>query len=106
MIVTGDEAGDVHPFEPVTVKVNVPAEMPVKTAVVPLPFMVVPAGTSVSIHEPEEGRPLSATLPVATVHVGCVMAPVTGAVGEDGWAGITTSADRDEEVHPAALVTE
>ena len=51
-----------------------------------------------------EGNPLSTTLPVDTVHVGCVMVPTVGAEGVEGWALITTLAEADE-VHPAALVT-
>src|SRR5258708_34439672 len=50
------------------------------------------------------GRPLSTTLPVATVQVGCVMAPTTGAVGVGGCALMTPLADAGE-IHPAALVT-
>ena len=51
-----------------------------------------------------EGKPLNTTLPVDTVHVGCVMVPTIGADGVTGWVLITTSADVDE-VHPTELVT-
>ena len=80
--------------------------MLVNTTADPLPLSVVPVGKRVTIQVPEAGSPLRATLPVAVVHVGCVIAPVTGADGDDGWAGITTSADKDVDVQPAAFVTE
>jgi len=44
------------------------------------------------------------TLPVDTVHVGGVISPATGAVGADGGALITTSAD-DPDIQLFALVT-
>ena len=55
-----------------------------------------------SVHVPEEGNPLSATLPVATVQVGWVIAPTTGAVWLDV---LTTTFAELEEVQPDALVT-
>lgn len=51
---------------------------------VPVPGKVVPPGFIVTVQPPDGGRPLSATLPVATRHVGCVIIPMTGA---DGVAG-------------------
>jgi len=53
---------------------------------------------------PEDGNPLNTTLPVATVHVGCVIVPATGAVGVAGCAGITTFAE-GAEIQSASLVT-
>ena len=50
------------------------------------------------------GKPLNTTLPVAAEHVGCVIVPITGAVGVAGCALMTTSTD-SSEIHPAALVT-
>ena len=50
------------------------------------------------------GSPLRTTLPVATVQVGWVIVPTTGAEGVAGCAVMTTLAEADE-VHPAALVT-
>ena len=50
------------------------------------------------------GKPLNATLPVATPHVGCVIVPTVGADDVTGCTLITTLADATE-VHPAALVT-
>ena len=51
-----------------------------------------------------DGKPVNSTLPVGTVHVGCVIVPITGAVGADGAALIVTLTDAGE-VHPAASVT-
>jgi hypothetical protein len=65
---------------------------------------VVPPGLRVSIHESVEGRPLNATLPVASVHVGCVRAPITGAVGVAGCWFIRTLPDADD-VQPNEFVT-
>lgn len=66
--------------------------------------MVDPPGLRVSVHVPEEGKPLNATLPVASVQVGWVMVLIIGAVGMGGGALITTL-DDDGEVHPNELVT-
>src|SRR5215467_7354315 len=62
---------------------------------------VMPPGLIVQL---PAGRPLSTADPVATVQVGCVIAPTTGAVGVGGCALMTTLAD-EGEIHPAALVT-
>jgi len=51
-----------------------------------------------------EGRPLRTILPVATVQVGCVIAPAVGGAGTGGWALITTFAEAGD-IQPAALVT-
>jgi hypothetical protein len=53
---------------------------------------------------PVAGNPFNTTLPVETVHVGCVIVPTAGAEGVAGWAFITIFADGGE-MHPAALVT-
>lgn len=66
--------------------------------------MVEPPGLRVRVHVPDEGNPLSATVPVASVHVGWVMEPMTGAAGIGGGTLITTL-DDDGEVHPNVLVT-
>ena len=55
------------------------------------------------VHVPA-GKPLSTTLPVATVQMGCVIVPTIGAVGIGGWVLITTDADV-ADVQPAGLVT-
>ena len=62
-------------------KVYVPDAKPVTVYVSPLPFVVLPPGFLVSIQLPEEGRPLRSMLPVASEHVGCVVAAITGADG-------------------------
>ena len=49
------------------------------------------------------GNPLKTTLPVATLHIGCVIAPTVGAVGVAGCALIIILADADEE-HPTEFV--
>jgi hypothetical protein len=69
-IVTWADSGDVHPEELVTVKVNTPPPRFVIVLVIPLPEVAVPPGNWVIIHEPEEGKPLSTTLPVGTEKVG------------------------------------
>ena len=56
------------------------------------------------VQVPVAGKPLNTTLPVASAQVGWVMVPTVGAVGEDGWAVITTLVD-DGETQPAELVT-
>lgn len=50
------------------------------------------------------GNPFRTTLPVATVHVGCVIKPKVGAVGVAGCAFIVILADAGDE-HPTELVT-
>jgi hypothetical protein len=50
------------------------------------------------------GNPLKTTLPVATVHVGCVMVPTVGAEGVTGCVLMTTLPEA-VEVHPTELVT-
>ena len=88
----------------VTVKDNDPAGSPVTVVLVPLPEVVTPPGLRVNVHVPDEGSPLSATLPVATVHVGWVIVPTTGADGVTGCVLITAFAD-EGEVQPSELVT-
>jgi hypothetical protein len=70
-------------------------------AVVPVP--AIDPGLMVQV--PVAGRPLNATLPVATAHeAGCVIAPNTGVVVAPAGVLITTSAD-GSEVQPDAIVT-
>jgi hypothetical protein len=71
---------------------------------VPVPVVVTLPGLRVRVQVPLEGNPFNTTLPVATVHVGWVIVPTTGAGGEAGWAGITTFAERGD-MQPASLVT-
>ena len=70
---------------------------------VPVPVVVTPPGVLVNVQVPDDGNPLNTTLPVATLHVGCVMVTTVGGVGVAGWALITTSAD-STETHPDAFV--
>ena len=62
------------------------------------------SGSLVRIQAPEDGRPLSTTLPVGRTKVGCVMVPITGVPGVAGLAGINTFADA-AETQPAWFVT-
>jgi hypothetical protein len=71
---------------------------------VPFPEVVIFPGILVSVHEPEEGRPLKTTVPVGELHVGEVIAPTTGAVGGEGCGLITTFPDGND-VHPIEFVT-
>jgi len=66
--------------------------------------MLMLPGKRVSVHVPVAGRPLKTTLPVGRSHVGCVIAPGTGAVGMEGCGSIVTSCDGNE-VQPMELVT-
>ena len=104
LITTSADGPETHPNELVTVKVNVPAGMFIIVMEVPVPVLVTPPGVLVTVHVPDDGNPVSTTLPVDVAHVGCVMVPVTGGVGVEGWALITTLAD-EGEVHPASVVT-
>ena len=94
------EVREVHPSELVTVKVYVPVATPVMFVVGPVPSEVTPPGFRVRVQVPDEGNPLKVTLPVATVHVGCVIVPGTGANGSGGCAFITTF-DDTTEIHPS-----
>ena len=44
-----------------------------------VPVPVIPPGFIVQV--PTDGKPFNTTLPVETVHVGCVMVPTIGADG-------------------------
>ena len=71
---------------------------------IPDPVVVTPPGVRVNVQVPLDGKPLSTTLPVDTVHVGCVTVPITGAVGVVGWVLMITFAD-DADIQLFALVT-
>ena len=60
------------------------ADSPLKFVVVPVPVIVVEPTDSVTVQLPLAGKPLRATLPVETEHVGCVMVPIVGAEGVNG----------------------
>ena len=70
MVALVSDNTEVHPSEFVTVKLYVPADKPVKVAIVPLPVMVVLFVVSVIIQVPVIGKPLKLTLPVAIEQVG------------------------------------
>ena len=97
------ESGEAHPAALVTTKVYEPVAKPVTVVVVPVP-LVVPPGFVVNVHVPVAGRPVKTTLPVATVHAGCVTVPIVGAAGVAGCALITMLAE-PTEIHPEAFVT-
>ena len=67
-------------------------------------MVVIPPGVRVKVQEPEAGKPLKTTLPVLTMHVGCVIVPLTGADGVAGLELIKTSAD-GFETQPDEFVT-
>jgi hypothetical protein len=48
---------------------------------VPVPKVVTSSGYLVSVHCPDEGRPYKTILPLCTVHVGFVVAPINGGEG-------------------------
>ena len=64
----------------------------------PVPVIVVEPTVSVTVHVPDTGNPLKETLPVDTLHVGCVIKPTVGADGGVGTASIITFPE-DTEVH-------
>ena len=61
---------------------SVPGASPEMVVLVPVPVVVIPPGVRVSVHVPVAGKPFNTTLPVATVHVGCVIVPTEGAAGD------------------------
>lgn len=90
---------EVHPDELVTVKKYVPGTIPERVVLVAEP--IIPPGLIVQV---PDGKPLSTTLPVPDIQVGCVIVPTTGGDGFDGCVLITTFAD-DPDVQSFALVT-
>ena len=75
------DAGDVHPFATVTVKVYVLATRFEIVVLVPSPVFIIPLGEPFTVQVPDEGNPFRMILPVEDVHVGGVMVPIDGAVG-------------------------
>jgi hypothetical protein len=98
-IITLADGADAHPAW-VTVNVYVPPVRLVMVVVVPDPENDPP--DQVIVHAPEEGRPLSPTLP-KVLHVGWVTVPIVGALGLVP-AFICTLPEAGD-VHPDALVT-
>ena len=80
VITTLPDAVEMQPDASVTVKVNVPAGIPVTVVLVPVPIVVIPPGVCVMVHIPVAGKPLNITLPVGTEQVGCVIVPTIGGV--------------------------
>ena len=80
------------------------ADKPLNVPVVPVPVMVEPPGVAVTVQVPDAGSPLRATLPVAVVQVGWMIAPTTGADGVAGCALMVALSDA-KEVHPSELIT-
>ena len=62
--------------------------------------MVEEPTDSVTVHDPEDGRPLKATL-LLPKQVGCVMVPTTGAVGTAFTVAVT--AVLEVEIHPVVV---
>jgi hypothetical protein len=56
----------------------VPVASPLIVVDVPLPVVAALPGVLVNVHEPEEGKPLNTTEPVASAQVGCVIVPTVG----------------------------
>jgi hypothetical protein len=99
------DGAEVHPDDLVTVKVYVaPAGRPVIVFVVPVPVVILLPGVLFKVQDPDEGRPLNTTLPVATLAVGCLIVPTLGAEGIDGGVLITIL-DEATDVHPEEEVT-
>jgi hypothetical protein len=104
LITTFEDDAEVHPNASVTVYVYVPAARPEIVVLVPVPVVVTFPGVLVSVQVPVAGKPLNTTLPVAALHVGCVIIPTVGAAGAFGTALMTIFAD-EREVNPEELVT-
>ena len=62
-------------------KLYLPGFNPEIVVLTPVPDVITLSGERVRDHVPDEGKPLSITLPVETVHVGFVIVPTTGAEG-------------------------
>ena len=62
-----------------------------------------PSGDLSNFHDPVEGKLLIMTLPVAFVHEGCVIIPISGVDGVSGCA-LIIALEEGEETHPPALV--
>lgn len=95
---------EVHPDSFVTVNEYVPADRSVMSVVGPDPGIVAPLCDIVTIHDPDDGSPLSAMLPPGSAHVGCVIVPITGAVGMGGRAFITNR-ELGADIQSSLLVT-
>jgi hypothetical protein len=81
VITTSADEVDEHPSALVTTKLYVPAVRPETVVTVPVPFVVTAPGLRINVHVPDEGNPLSTTLPVETTQVRLVIFPIAGADG-------------------------
>jgi len=99
LITTLAETEEIQPAEFVTVKAYVPANK--SDTVLDAPVPAIAPGLIVQF---PKGNPLNTTLPVASAHVGWVIAPTIGAAGVSGCIMITTLADA-KEVQPTEFVT-
>ena len=70
----------------------------------PVPLIVPPPGDTVTVHVPEAGNPLRATLPVGVVQSGCVIVPMIGADGVGGCGSIVAPVDATD-VQPKLFST-
>jgi hypothetical protein len=68
-------------------------------------FPVPAIDPGLSVHTPVAGSPVITTLPVEEEHeAGWVIAPITGAEGDEG-AGLISTMEDATDIHPASLVT-
>jgi len=72
---------------------------------VPEPVFNMSPGERTIVQAPEDGNPVSVTLPVVTLAFGCTMLSITGADGTGGRSGMITFSDISD-MHPEELVTE
>ena len=90
LMVILEEATEVQePFD--TVKEKLPAAILLKFAVAPEPDRVAPP-VAVTVQVPDEGNPISATVPVANEQVGWAVTLGPGAVGVVGCAFMVIAA--------------
>lgn len=75
---------ETHPVGLLTIKLYAPACRPETVVVVPVPETVIVSGVLVNVQVPVAGSPLSTTIPVETLQVGCVMVPIIGVAGLPG----------------------
>jgi len=71
---------------------------------VPEPVIVAPPGDRIRVQFPVDGNPDNIALPVDIEHVGCVIIPITGALGTAGCGSMTIFAEATE-VHTVEVAT-
>jgi len=94
----------MHPYELVTVKVEIPAGSCETVVPGPLPVVIVAPGVRIKVHVPDTGKPLSCTLPLVSEHFVGVIVPTTGAEGTGG-CGLITALFEGPDEHKFAVVT-